>query len=113
MPARLWEDNMNTTFYHIRKPIITTDKHEKASDSYLTAAGHHGTGTTDTIVYDREEWKGVVIAVNNLRWLSVTTDAVPGRHTLRLIMIDPEIVVEQLVINPDNARYSYFGAPAR
>ncbi len=25
-------------------------------------------------------------------------------------MIDPEIVVEQIVVNPDNNRYSYFGA---
>jgi len=24
-------------------------------------------------------------------------------------MIDPEVVVEQLVINPDNEHYSYFG----
>jgi hypothetical protein len=23
-------------------------------------------------------------------------------------MIDPEIVVEQIVVNPDNTRYSYF-----
>ena len=31
------------------------------------------------------------------------------RHTLKLIMIDPEVVVEQIVVNPDNSRYSYFG----
>jgi hypothetical protein len=24
-------------------------------------------------------------------------------------MIDPEIVVEQIVVNPDNNNYSYFG----
>jgi len=29
---------------------------------------------------------------------------------LKLIMIDPEIVVESIVVNPDNNRYSYFGA---
>ena len=26
------------------------------------------------------------------------------------ILLDPEIVVEQIVVNPDNTRYSYFGA---
>lgn len=27
----------------------------------------------------------------------------------RFVMIAPEIVVEQIVVNPDNSRYSYFG----
>ena len=36
-------------------------------------------------------------------------DATPGKHTLRLIMVDPEIVIEQIVVNPDNNHYSYFG----
>ncbi|MCW4085278.1 hypothetical protein [Segatella copri] len=31
------------------------------------------------------------------------------KHTLHVVMIDPEIVLEQVVINPDNNRYSYFG----
>lgn len=49
---------------------------------------------------------------DNLRWLTATTPhtASAGRHTLRIVMIDPEIVLEQVVINPDNNRYSYFGA---
>ena len=48
---------------------------------------------------------------DNLRWLEVHFGNVgEGKHTLKLIMIDPEIVVEQIVVNPDNARYSYFGA---
>lgn len=47
---------------------------------------------------------------DNMRWLEVKLNASPGRHTLKLIMIDPEIVVEQIVVNPDNQRYSYFGA---
>lgn len=48
---------------------------------------------------------------DNMRWLEVTfANVTPGTHTLKVIMIDPEVVVEQLVINPDNARYSYFGA---
>ena len=47
---------------------------------------------------------------DNIRWLEVQfPDATPGRHTLKLIMIDPEIVIEQIVVNPDNNRYSYFG----
>ena len=46
---------------------------------------------------------------DNLRWLEVPFDTKPGRHSLKLIMIDPEIVVEQIVVNPDNNHYSYFG----
>ena len=46
---------------------------------------------------------------DNLRWLEATFNATSGKHTLKLIMIDPEVVVEQLVVNPDNNRYSYFG----
>ena len=46
---------------------------------------------------------------DNLRWLDATFQVSPGKHTLKIIMIDPEIVVEQIVVNPDNSRYSYFG----
>jgi len=57
---------------------------------------------------------------DNIRWLEVTffaeqsgkaerDNTKAGKHTLKLIMIDPEIVVEQIVVNPDNNRYSYFG----
>lgn len=47
---------------------------------------------------------------DNLRWLDATFQVAPGKHTLRIIMVDPEIVVEQIVVNPDDSRYSYFGA---
>ena len=46
---------------------------------------------------------------DNLRWLDASFKTTPGKHTLKIIMIDPEIVVEQIVANPDNNRYSYFG----
>ena len=46
---------------------------------------------------------------DNIRWLEVKFDTTPGKHKLKLIMIDPEIVIEQIVVNPDNNRYSYFG----
>ena len=47
---------------------------------------------------------------DNLRWLDATfTGLHSGRHTLKIIMVDPEIVVEQIVVNPDNQHYSYFG----
>ena len=47
---------------------------------------------------------------DNLRWLDVSFDLkTSGMHTLKVIMIDPEIVIERLVINPDDNRYSYFG----
>ena len=51
---------------------------------------------------------------DNIRWLEVNfPDATPGTHKLKLIMIDPEIVIETIIVNPDNNRYSYFGAPTR
>ena len=47
---------------------------------------------------------------DNIRWLEVNFGNVSaGKHKLKLIMIDPEIVVESIVVNPDNNRYSYFG----
>ena len=47
---------------------------------------------------------------DNLRWLDATFEGIAsGKHTLKVIMIDPEIVVEQIVVNPDNNHYSYFG----
>lgn len=62
-------------------------------------------------------WKGKKLprrneVFDNLRW--VTAAPIPalaaGKHTLRIVMIDPEIVLEQVVINPDNSKYSYWGA---
>lgn len=50
---------------------------------------------------------------DNMRWLDATFTTTPGKHTLKIIMIDPEIVVELIVVNPDNNRYSYFGTPER
>ena len=51
---------------------------------------------------------------DNLRWLDATFEGItPGKHTLKVIMIDPEIVVEQIVVNPDNNHYSYFGVPTK
>ena len=50
---------------------------------------------------------------DNIRWLDVTFKTTPGKHVLKLIMIDPEIVIENIVVNPDDNHYSYFGAPSR
>ncbi len=47
---------------------------------------------------------------DNMRWLKAKFDTTPGRHKLRVIMVDPEIVLQQIVVNPDNNHYSYFGA---
>ena len=58
-------------------------------------------------------WKGRQLprrdeVFDNIRWLDATFDDItPGHHTLKVIMIDPEIVVEQIVVNPDNNHYSY------
>ena len=50
---------------------------------------------------------------DNIRWLDVTFKTTPGKHVLKLIVIDPEIVIEKIVVNPDDNHYSYFGAPSR
>lgn len=47
---------------------------------------------------------------DNLRWLSIDFDIpTAGNHTVKVVMIDPEIVVEKLIINPDNEHPSYHG----
>ena len=47
---------------------------------------------------------------DDLRWLSIDFDIpTAGNHTVKVVMIDPEIVVEKLVINPDNEHPSYHG----
>lgn len=49
---------------------------------------------------------------DNQRWLTVRLDAKSaGMHTLKIFMIDPEIVLERIIVNPDNRHPSYFGAP--
>jgi hypothetical protein len=49
---------------------------------------------------------------DNLRWLDVEIDVkTAGFHTLKVFMIDPEIVLESIIVNPDNNHPSYFGAP--
>lgn len=51
---------------------------------------------------------------DNLRWLDATFPVdKPGKHTFKIKMVDPEIVFEQIVVNPDDSRYSYFGPPAK
>lgn len=62
-------------------------------------------------------WNGKQLPVrsdvfDNLRWLAVNLGVGACTHRLRLVMIDPEIVVERIVVNPDNSRYSYFGGMA-
>ncbi|WP_243348377.1 glycosyl hydrolase 115 family protein [Parabacteroides sp. FAFU027] len=50
---------------------------------------------------------------DNMRWLDFDVNVKePGIHTLKIIMIDPEVVVEKIVVNPDNNHPSYFGAPS-
>ena len=50
---------------------------------------------------------------DNMRWLTTRLNVkTKGLHTLKIFMVDPEIVLEKIVINPDNRYPSYFGAPA-
>ena len=47
---------------------------------------------------------------DNIRWLSIDLGNVTsGHHTLKIFMIDPEIVIEKIVINPDASCPSYYG----
>lgn len=49
---------------------------------------------------------------DNQRWLTATLPVDrPGMHTVKIYMIDPEVVLEQLVFYPDNSHPSYFAAP--
>lgn len=49
---------------------------------------------------------------DNMRWLTARLPVADGGlHTLKIIMVDPEVVLERIVVNPDNAHPSYFGAP--
>ena len=46
---------------------------------------------------------------DDMRWLDVSLDVKNGgMHTLKVYMIDPEIVLEKIVVNPDGT-YSYSG----
>lgn len=49
---------------------------------------------------------------DDLRWLDAAFKVdKAGMHTLRIYMIDPEVVLEQITFNPDDNHPSYFGAP--
>lgn len=51
---------------------------------------------------------------DNIRWLTTHLNKEKGGlHKLNIYMVDPEIVIERIVINPDNRYPSYFGAPAK
>lgn len=46
---------------------------------------------------------------DDMRWLDVQLGInAPGVHTLEIYMVDPEIVLEKIIVNPDG-RYSYLG----
>lgn len=50
---------------------------------------------------------------DNLRWLTVKLPVrSAGLHTLKVFMTDPEVVLERIVVNPDNRHPSYVGAPS-
>ncbi len=50
---------------------------------------------------------------DNMRWLNVDLNSQKaGMHTIKIYMIDPEIVLEKIVVNPDDNYPSYFGAPS-
>ena len=51
---------------------------------------------------------------NNARMMRFSqTVTTPGRHTLRLTMVDPTVVVEKIVVHEEELQPSYFGPPCR
>ncbi|ROH97849.1 glycosyl hydrolase 115 family protein [Chryseobacterium daecheongense] len=51
---------------------------------------------------------------DNQRWLDATLDVKkPSIHTLKIYMIDPEVVLERIIVNPNDKYPSYLGAPER
>lgn len=49
---------------------------------------------------------------DNIRWLDVDFEVTsPGINILKIFMIDPEIVLENIIVNPDIKYPSYFGSP--
>ena len=52
--------------------------------------------------------------LDGMRWVDINLgDIRKGLHTLKIYMVDPEIVLDKIVINPDNLRPSYLGAPPK
>lgn len=50
---------------------------------------------------------------DNLRWLDVKLPVGVGKlNHLKVWMISPEIVLERIIVNPDNSRYCYLGKPS-
>ena len=51
---------------------------------------------------------------DNQRWLDAKLDVkTPGFHTLKIFMIDPEVVLERIIVNPNDQYPSYLGAPEK
>ena len=49
---------------------------------------------------------------DGIRWIDAYMDKQKaGMHKIRIYMIDPEIVLETIIVNPDNAHPSYNGKP--
>ena len=49
---------------------------------------------------------------DNLRWLDATIKVKTGMHTLKVFMVDPELVLGRIVVNPNDKYPGYLGAPA-
>ena len=51
---------------------------------------------------------------DGLRWVDETMESrKAGMHTIKIYMVDPELVLEKIVVNPDNSHYSYMGKPSK
>lgn len=49
---------------------------------------------------------------DGMRWIDASLGChKAGMHTLKIYMIDPEIVLERIIVNPDNEHPSYNGKP--
>lgn len=52
--------------------------------------------------------------LDGMRWVDeMLGNCKAGMHTIKIYMIDPELVLEKIVVNPDNSHYSYMGKPSK
>lgn len=52
--------------------------------------------------------------LDELRWVDeIMESRKTGMHTIKINMVDPELVLEKIVVNSDNSHYSYMGKPSK
>lgn len=73
--------------------------YSRAEHNAFCIANH---GATAQIVVDSRDWAGVIRAARDL-----------GDDVRKVTGTPSAVVLERIVVNPDNGCYSYFGPPTR